>query len=107
VGRTIAGEHFYGPKSPDAVDVPPRLGALCVVSCRRRDGREADLAVVDRAPAPGWRGIADAGQRRAWREACDGRAVVWLRLYGPELDAVAEHRALAAAIRSRLAEPGR
>ena len=107
MGRTIAGEHFYGPKSLDAVDIPPRLGALCVVSCRRRDGREADLAVVDRGPAPGWRAIAGAGQRRAWREACDGRAVAWLRLYGPELDAAAEHRALAAAIRDHLAERGR
>ena len=55
MGRTIAGEHFYGPTSPDAVDVPPRLGALCVVACVRRDGGAADLAVVDRAPAPAWR----------------------------------------------------
>ena len=107
MGRTIAGAHFYGPTSPDAVEVPPRLGALGVVACRDRGGDEADLAVVDREPAPAWRGIADEGQRRAWRGACDGRVVVWHRLYGPELDAVAEHRALAAAIRNQLAERGR
>ena len=105
MSRTIAGTHFYGPSSPDAVDVPPRLGALCVVACVRRDGGEADLAVVDRAPGPAWQGLADGEQRRAWREACDGRAVVWLRLYGPELEAGAEHRALAAAVRARLAGP--
>ena len=107
MGRTIAGEHFYGPKSADAVDVPPGFGALCVVACHRRDGREADLAVVDRAPEPACRQVADARQRRAWREACDGRVVVWHRLYGPDQDAVAEHRALAAAIRSGLGGAGR
>ena len=107
MGRTIAGEHFYGPTSPDAVDVPPGLGALCVVACQHWDGREADLAVVDRAPEPAWRQVADARQRRAWREACDGRTVVWCRLYGPDPDAVATHRTLAAEIRARLAEPGR
>ena len=107
MGRTIAGAHFYGPGSPDAVEVPPRLGALGVVACRRRDGGEADLAVVDREPAPTWRALADEGTRRAWRDACDGRVVTWRRLYGPDPEAVAEHRALAAAIRSRLAAPGR
>ena len=107
MGRTIAGEHFYGPKSLDAVDVPPHLGVLCVVTCMGRDGREADLAVVDRGPAPGWRRIADEGQRRAWRDACDGRALAWLRFYGPERDAVEEHRALATAIRAGLTQPGR
>ncbi len=107
MGRTIAGAHFYGPTSPDAADVPPRLGALCVVACRRRDGGEADLAVVDRGPGPGWRRVADEGQRRAWRDACDGETVVWHRFYGPDPEAVGEHRELAAAIRARLAAPGR
>ena len=87
------------------MEAPPRLGLLCVVACVRRDGGEADLAVVDRAPAPGWRPVADGAQRRAWREACDGRTVVWHRFYGPDPESVAEHRALAAAIRSRLAKP--
>ena len=107
MGRTIAGEHFYGPKSADAVDVPPGFGALCVVACHRRDGREADLAVVDRAPEPAWRQVADARQRRAWREACDGRTVVWYRLYGPDPEAVEAHLTLAAAIRARPGAPGR
>ena len=102
MARTIAGEHFYGPTSPGAVDVPPGLGALCVVACHRWDGREADLAVVDRGPEPGRRWLADAPQRRAWRAACDGRTVAWCRLYGPDAEAVEAHRALAAAIRARL-----
>ena len=89
------------------MDVPPGLGALCVVGCRRRDGSAADLAVVDRAPAGTWRRVGGEGQRRAWRAACDGRVVAWCRLYGPDPDAVAAHRELAAAIGSLLAEPGR
>ena len=106
-GRLIAGEHFYGPRSLDAVDVPPGLGALCVVGCRRRDGSAADLAVVDRAPAGAWRRVGGEEQRRAWRAACDGETVVWHRFYGPDPEAVGEHRELAAAIRARLAPPGR
>ena len=106
-GRLVAGEHFYGPKGLGAVDVPPGLGMLCVVSCRRRDGSAADLAVVDQEPAGAWRRVGGEGQRRAWREACDGQVLVWYRLYGPEPEAAAAHRELAAAIRSRLAERGR
>ena len=102
MGRTIAGEHFYGPKSPDAVEVPPRLGALCVVACHRWDGPVVDLAVVERIPEPAWRWLADAGQRRAWRAACAGRKVAWCRLHGPDAEAAAAHRAPAAAIRARL-----
>ena len=105
VGRPIAGEHFYGPKSLDAVDVPPGLGALCVVECRRRDGSVADLAVVDRRPAATWRRLGGEGQREAWRAVCDGRLLAWCRLYGPDLEAVSAHRELAAAIAARLAEP--
>ena len=107
MGRTIAGEHFYGPKSLDAVDIPPGLGALCLVTCERRDGGEADLGVVDRAPEPTWRRVADEGQQRAWRDACDGRPRVWYRLYGADADARATHEELAAALRSRLAAPAR
>ena len=107
MGRTIAGEHFYDPKSPDAVDVPPGLGALCVVTCHRWDGTVVDLAVVDRGPEPTRRWLADEGLRRGWRAACAGRTLVWCRLYGPDPDAAATHRALATAIRARLAQPGR
>ena len=72
MGRTIGGEHFYGPKSLDAVDVPPGLGALGVVACRRRDGADVDLAVVDRAPGPTGRRVCDVRQRGAWGGAGDG-----------------------------------
>ena len=89
------------------MDVPPGLGVLCVVGCRRRDGAEADLAVVDRDPAGTRRRVAEEPQRRAWGEACDGQVLAWCRLYGPDPDAVAAHRALAAAIGAQLARAGR
>ena len=107
MGRVIAGEHFYGPTSPEAVDIPPRLGALCVVTCARRDGRAVDLAVVERRPSAGWQGVGDERQRRAWRDACDGVTRVWHRLYGPDAEATAEREALAARIRAGLGKPGR
>ena len=105
--RTIAGEHFYGPKGLDAVEVPPRLGAVCVVSCRRGDGREVAIGVAEREPGPTWRDIADEPQRRAWREACNGSLRAWCRLSGPSVEDGTERRGLAAAIRSRLDRSGR
>ena len=107
MSRVIAGVFFYGPTSPATVDIPPGFGALCVVACERRDGRAVDLAVVVRRPSPGWQGVGDERERRAWREACDGRVAVWHRLYGPEREASAEHEELAARIGAGLGEPGR